>query len=474
MAQIPTYEQWMKDTHSLIRPRSEYLKKLDEAIKTQDKAAIKEAFHRWKFEQSKLGKDWRKSVRNEKGACTNLYRAVDDLDKRKLTAEELEALKYISRQQALALQKMFLGAQLRFKPTTLVGMANGVGSKWERFKSGASSVKSGGSTANDLYGGVSDAVKGAQVLHQGGKAAVTQAAKQSMNDSIRSSVTEFCHTLCPGLDPNHVFNALHLGSVAQFASNLAPFMGAISSGGKAIVGWIGVAKRCWDGIKLADARYAIAPGDPEAAFDAVLELIDRDIKSEMGHASVATAAFTGKTLAMFADAGAVSGPVLGLMETLAEIFQSVVEYVRDYKECQAGSEMLRVGALNLDLFSVCPIVGCYFLVVQDHSTIISFAVGDYGTPNWMFDVEHLIKKVEPVLAKAREYIRVSRLEIPGYGHAKGVVEANWSHKHGVDKVTGLPDAIKDNLASRVEGWIVKPEKPPKVDKSRIIGFGSTT
>ena len=475
MAQIPTYDQWMKDTHSLVRPRSEFLKKLDEAIKTQKKDAIRTALDRWRFEQSKLGKDWRKSVRNEKGAVTNLYRAVSDLDKRKLTAEELEALKYISRQQSLALQKQFLGAQLKFKPTTLMGLANGAGSKWERFKAGASAAKDGASPAKGIYSGISNTVKGAQTLQQGGKAAVTTAAKQSMTgnfDTIKRSVTEFCHTLCPGLDPNHVFTALHLGSVETFATNLAPFVGAVSSGGKAIVGWIGVAKRCWDGIKIADSRYAIAAGDPEAAFDALLELIDRDIKSEAGKASVATVAFTGKTLGFFCDAGAVTGPTIGLLETLAGIFQTVVEYVRDYKECQAGNEMLRVGALNFELFTVCPLVGCYFLVIQDHSTIINFAVGDYGTPNWMFDVEALVKKIEPVLAKAREYIRTSRLEIPGYAHAKGIVEANYSVKTGLDKVTGAPGALKDKIANRIEAWMGKPDKLPKVDKSRIIGFGS--
>jgi hypothetical protein len=150
-----------------------------------------------------------------------------------------------------------------------------------------------------------------------------------------------------------------------------------------------------------------------------------------------------------------------------------VEYVRDYKECKAGDEMLRLGALNFELFTVCPILGCYFLVVQDHSTIINFAVGDYGTPNWMFDVERLIKKVALVLEKAQGYIKVSRLEIAGMERAKGVVEMNYSKKTGLDKLTGAPDAIKDKISDRIDAWFDKPEKPPAVDKSRIVGFGFT-
>src|SRR5258706_10216274 len=173
MADIPSHVQWMNDTHSLTSPRSEFLKTLDEAIKTGNRDSIKTALDRWRFEQSKQGKDWRKSVRNSKGAVTRLYRAVNDLDKRKLSQEELEALRYISRAQAIALQKQFMSRELKFKPSTLVGMARGAGSKWQQFKTGAGAAKSGGGSAQTAYKGVSNAVKGAELLQQGGKAAVT-------------------------------------------------------------------------------------------------------------------------------------------------------------------------------------------------------------------------------------------------------------------------------------------------------------
>ena len=70
MADIPSYDQWMKDTHSLTSPRSEFLKKLDDTIKTQNRDTIKTALDRWRFEQSKQGKGWRKSVRNGKAAAS--------------------------------------------------------------------------------------------------------------------------------------------------------------------------------------------------------------------------------------------------------------------------------------------------------------------------------------------------------------------------------------------------------------------
>lgn len=482
MANIPSYEEWLKQTYSLTSPRSDFLKKVDEALKLYSTAktpgnreALKTALDRWRFEQSKQGKDWKTSVRNEKGAVTNLHRALLDVDKRQLSAAELEAMQYISRMQALALQRMFDGKTLQFRANTLVGAASGVGSNWEKFKTGAGSLGSGGSTAASVVSAGRQIKTGVGTLAQGGKAAAISASQSSMAGTlatIKTKVYEFCRELCPGLDPNHVFTALHLGSVDHFAVTLSPFIGTISSGGKALIGWIGVAKKAYDAHSIADARHAFAPKDPEAAFDALLVLIDREIQSEVASASVKTASFTGKALGIWADGGAVTGPVLGLLEILAQIFQTIVEYVRDYKECQAAAQMLRVGALNFDLFKVSPILGCYFLVVQDHSTIINFAVGDYGTTNWMFDVERLVAKIAPVLDKSRQLIGVSRLEIPGMANAKGLVEQNYSVKTGLSKVTGAPGALKDKIADTLEGWLSNPVRPPAVDKSRIVGFGS--
>ena len=476
MATIPSHADWMKDTHSLTSPRSDFLKAVDQALlryaqspSTDNKQAIKTALDRWRFEQGKKGQDWRKSVRNNKGAVTNLHRALTDIDKRKLTSEELEAMKYIAHMQATALMRQFDGKELKFKPSTLMGLASGAGTNWQKFKTGASSVFSGGSTAAGAFNAGRKIVQGANLLQQGGRAAASAASQQS-TAAIVMKVREMCAELCPGLEPNNVFQALNLGSMEQFATELAPFVGAISSGGKAIVGWIGVIRKQYAEYKILDTRHAIAAGDPEAAFDALVKLLDREIASAVARASVKTGGFTAKAAGTFADAGAITGPVVGLMELLAEVIQSVIEYVRDYKECEAANQMLRVGALSFELFDACPILGCYFLVIQDHSTIINFAVGEYGTENWMFDVEALVKKAQVVLEKSQELIRVSRLEIPGTAGSKGLVEENYSVKTGLGKLTGLPGHVGDKITDRLVQWFGNPERPPAVDKARIRGI----
>lgn len=437
MADVPSYEQWIRDTKAVGRKRSAHLVVLDNAIRAfgqspsdTNREAIKVALDRWKFEKSGEGKDWRKSVRNKKGAVTGLYRAVNSVNRRNLTEEELEAMRFVMRAQAVALEKMFDGKTVTFKSSTLVGLARGAGANWKTFKAGAGTLASKGNVVRGVVKKGKSLKKGANLLQKGGRAAAGQAA----GTQLQASIVDLCKTLCPGRDPNEIFSALGLPSVERFAMDLAPFVGALSSGASAVMAWIGVIKLQWARSNTADRRYAFAPGDPEAAFDAVLMLLDRELNAKLAKASVKTGAFTGKTLGAFLDAGAVTGPVVGLLEVLAEIMQTIIEYVRDLKEVDQANELIRLGALNFELFEICPILGCYFLVVQDHSTIINFAVGEYGTPNFVFDAERLVKKVDPVLARARDYIHASRFEIREFATAKGVVQQHWTMKGPLSRV----------------------------------------
>lgn len=479
MSKIPSYAEWMKKTGAQGlkgRKRSEYLEKLDEAIKKNGPGAspagrkeIKDALDRWRFDQSRQGKDWRKSMRNRTGTVTELYRAVN-ADRRTLKPEELEAMKYIARAQAMALQKQFDGKQLKFKSSTLVGMATEAGSSYQRFKTGASGAVSGGKL-------IKSSMKTGQSLQKGiklvsaGKAGFSPHGSGG-NGPIKQNLVKMCQKMCPGVDANKVFATLKLGGVDQFATEVAPFVGAISSGGKAIVEWIRVIERDFKRSSSERSRFAFAPEDPEAALDAVLELLKREQMALAAQASVHTAAFTGKTLGVFADGGAVTGPVIGALESLASIMQTVIEYVRDYKEVESANGLLKVGALNLELFGVSPILGCYFLVVQDHSTIINMAVGDYGTPNFVFDAERLVGKVRPVLDEAHKFIHSSRYEIPGMEKAKGVAKETFAHKKGLAKVGALPGHITESIDQKIEGWLGNPVKPPPVvNPSRIQGIG---
>jgi len=397
-------------------------------------------------------------------AVSDLNRAVNPMNGRVLSQAEREAMEFISRSQAMALARQFEGKKLTFKSSTLVGMANGAGTAWQRFKTGATAAKGAYTTGKGLY-------KSGQALKTGltiGQAASDQAASAG----LQAQIMQFCKTLTPGMDPNKVFANLNLGSVSDFAGNIAPFLGAFSSGKKMITQWIGVARTAHSKYDTAQRRFAFSPGDPEAAFDAVLELLRQDINSQAVRAGISTGAFTGKVLGAAADFGAVTGPVIGMLETLAEIFQTIVEYVKDYKEVELANKYLQVGYLNLEIFEFSPILGCYFLLIQDHSTIINFAVSDYGTPDFKLDAGRMVEKINPVLDQARSYVQKSRFEIVGFDSMKGVVEPGYSKLGLIGKITGAPAELASRIAKAVEAKLHSGDQPPPLDKSRIMGISA--
>ncbi len=125
-----TYDQWMKDTHSMIKPRSELLKKIDAALKMRNEIEAKKALTNWINEQNSKRQDWHKSVRNEKGAVKKLYDQLGILGAApvfKNIGSEMDdslAKAHLKREMRLAAAKMFTGKEMKFK-MSFWGISNG-------------------------------------------------------------------------------------------------------------------------------------------------------------------------------------------------------------------------------------------------------------------------------------------------------------------------------------------------------------
>jgi peptidoglycan hydrolase-like protein with peptidoglycan-binding domain len=471
MAAIPAYEDWIKNTSSLGSPRSNFLKALDDAIKTRDEARIKTAFDRWRFEQSRQGKDWKQSVRNKTGAVTALFRTFQL--PQAPSKEERQAMEYIRREQQMALMRQFQRTKVAFKTDTLGSVVSGNASTFSKIKmaaQGAGVVKNVVTTTSNLVGGAN-----------GNSGPIAQ---------IKEKLMQAIVDLCPNLDisPDTVLRQIGLPGVAEFVKQAAPILGSIKSGLKAAQAWGEVAKTGNQKYKLSQARYAIAKGDPEGALNAIGVILNRELASTTVAATSATVSFSLQTAGLFADMGGATGPAVAAAQLIAELLQSIYEFVRDYKEVQRANSLLRMGALNLEIFETCPLLGCYFLAVQDHSTVIAFAVDEFGTANWKFDVERMVKSLTPVLESSRRMIQASKFELVGVRiddktaeimlislqDQKGLVSQNYSVKTGLDKALSFPDHVKEQLTERFMSAIGKGTAPkgPVFDKSRIQGFGS--
>lgn len=409
MPDIPSYDQWKSQTSKFFHRRGKFLTALDQAIELQDRERIATAFTNWKRDKTQRGKKWWDSVFNEEGAITRLYRALNN-DRILLTHEEIEALAWLRQQQELALRVQFQANQVTWKPGTLMALKQNAGSLKEKLL--ANKVSTAKTLADNL----------------------------SIANSIKGYITALCNGTANTVNPENVFGALNLGSVTSFTSSIAPFIGSITSGGKALAGWANSAKLIWDAVAyLENSGRTIAQGDPDAAFRAMIALVDREIQIEMRSAAIATTAFTGKTLGLVLDGGAVSGPAAGLLETLANLFHTIFQYVRIEEERIKANALIKQGILDFHLFEKCPILGCYYLLVQDHSTIIALSMSSYGQEGWMMEAELLRRELEMVLAKSRNLVESSPIEIATFSNYKGLVASK-------SLATKLASAASDSVS----------------------------
>jgi hypothetical protein len=413
MPLLMTYEQWMKRTHSMVRPRSDSLKVIDEAIRRRDEMGAKKALIAWIDDQNKKRQDWHRSVRNQDHAVEELYKQLGVLGTAvpyKNITEEMDdklAKAHIRREQRLAAAKMFDGRTLKFKD-----------SFW------GVSRKKCAEGRSKLFNSVKNV--GKSTVGVGGNIASVGSSAYSIGSDLKTTIQTIMGTLAPETQSalvEHVFGE----GVAQFVANVTPFLGVASSGAKAIKDWVGVAMNVSKATEM-ESRYGdVRMGDPSAALESIVAIIDRQIKKQTADAAIHTTAFTAKGISAIADGGTATNAVLGALETIAVLLNTLADLVIDARQVDAGNALIVAKQFDLAMFSKCPILGCYYVAVQDHSTIMDFDFANMGKANWQQEAQRLKYAITPVIKQAGVLIDKSRVEIKGMEEAKGVYQRSlWN------------------------------------------------
>jgi len=432
-----TFAQWMKDTASLTRPRSKELKAVDEAFKKYELAlenstgsvlnerrALMAALDSWKEAQKAKGQDWRTSVRNSKktvelldaelGTVITGKGGLNSLGELMIDPEELEARQIVAKAVKENTKTMFLGQKLTVKTTKALSDLSTVRSALSTFKN--------------------------QVRQIGAPA---QAASPGLSQQVQSMVT----SVLGGSAGTEVAHVLGTGFIGEVVTSVTPFVGAVKSGASAISKWGSAASGLWKRHKLNAADGSFAPGDPAAAFEAIVRIQTREIHAYATEASIHTLAAGAKAAFTAADFGAVSGPALGAAETLAVLMQKLYLWARDCAETEEANRLIAQCVFDLTLFKSCPLLGCYLIANSNTNAIVNMAVGDYGKAGWKFEVEAMVKNAQPVFEKARAVIQDSRFEIAGMAGMKGSVVDRTK------KTLGIPTGKLDGLIQDVENRI---------------------
>lgn len=311
-----------------------------------------------------------------------------------LSREEFTALAEIAKARRQTMTAMFSGTQLKFGSKSTLSAGKSLLSSGKKLKGYAGKATKGGSTA----------AKGLPSL---------PGMKQAFEDFM---------TECAGVDGiGDVIEVIGGEAMAELVAEVTPVLGVLYSGGKLAKAAKTVAEDGYHLYKSSGYKQGFLRGDPYAAAEAVQDIIRRDLaKNSVKLARQATA--TGMKIAgLFADLGTATTVGVGVANTLAGLGLELASLGIDLKDLRAGNKRLATpDALDLTVFSECPVLGCYLITCADTSSVANFFVADIGLPGWMDKVEAMKKKqMDPMLKIATKAIESSRIQLEGLSADKG-------------------------------------------------------
>ena len=329
-----------------------------------------------------------------------------------LSRQEFAALGAISKARKDNLKNLFADTELTF----------GKYAKAKILKNAASDAASLGSSCNKMVQGIRTGSSSVAALSQTG--------------NIHTNAMEFLGIASNLHDISDVVSAVGSETLHSLVSELTPFIGVITSSLKSVKSWRAVVGNARDLYKADYYLEGVLPGDPSAAAEAVLVCIKRFLAANTADAVRNTASASTKIAGLFADMGTATTGAIGAVSALSKLIQELAILGRDYTEMKAGNALLKGSEpLDLGLFRVCPVLGCYLISCSDTSNVANFFVSDIGLPGWMDKVEKMKKtQLDPLIKNATKAITSSHLTLEGLKQNKGT----FAEK-------GMLDKIKDNI-----------------------------
>jgi hypothetical protein len=385
----------------VTKPRNTQLKAVDDALLEYGKARneknlwkLKNAFEDWKRQE---GINWEKSERNRTRIITKLNQELSKapLDYRTyqvthFSFEELRSLQYVATERKKVLANLFKDKTVTFKLAKVKEHIVTAGRKVE-------------DTSKQAGTYIKSKVKGIPV--KSGRP-TSDIIKEKMGHMVKSFFG------VGGLEDLGLLAEFIIKIVEKCSVTVAPVVGIIKDGYDVFVDWAKVGATLYEEYGIHNREYAIDTGAPSAAFGGLVKCLQEEEKKEAVSAARATSAFALKTGLLFADGGAISGPVVGVANALAEISHQLYLLATEWRATQAVNRALTAGELDIRLFKTYPLMGCYLLVCGTLSDLIP--IESFGTPGWMDYIENMKKHAfDEIYLSATKLIDSSPWEIIG-------------------------------------------------------------
>jgi hypothetical protein len=384
---------------------------IEDARRKDAVANVDKAFANWAGDHTSSSKDWRKSVRNEKGTIDALYNAL--LYQRRILGlvPGKEMIDFMRSVRDQSIPAMFKGCEVLTHSTRAqrlsdkmnkVKVAKIARSSYQLARVGhtpsaPSSAPSGGHGLGALSGFASE-----------------------INTMVQDAFGVPYSTLTAGLTEAESFIRTILteaiASIKEEITAIAPFVGGAAAAATFTFHTVKLVIKSLDADTLYDFNRRLELGDTRSALDRVRDWQLRDIAlttSKVARAGVNA----GMHAAALASMGAAVPAQLAVSIASAVIAlgEVVGNLGMQYKEARALSAYLHGTAtdkLDAQIFARSPLAAAYYLLNAPDSHI-ALQLVTIGAPAWRQDVEYLKKcgGMELVLSEAVRLIEASRYRI---------------------------------------------------------------
>jgi len=438
-----TIEEWLRQTDlGALSRRTDEMRAIDDALRAYHLAAgnkdgafvrLKMAFDNWIRFQQRQGKNWKLSDRNKNGAITRLFDQITLVEAGRSVANMKDAKGWEGRQAILqaerdALERLFKERSMIFKNTSDTKQAvRAIASPAARY---------GLATGKIVTSGI-----------------------QPVSPS---NVAGACQQILGKAPPEELFHMLG-ASFGQFCTAASTILGAAVAPAKLLADIVKFGMAASARYSGSSARYMFRAGAPDAALNAVLQMIDDELKAIAWDAAKQTGSIVGSAFA--------AGPMVSIATSLVDVMINLKLYSGMLDEIKAANQMLAQRTWGLELFNASPVLGCYFLLMADTSVWLNFSVHDIGSPGWMDTVEAMRKRAEPIRDKARELVRGSKIALSGTEGFNGLEwEPSWrNNKLSYLAATASGGGLIGSIKQSITGGGPHHTRP---DKDRIVGMGS--
>ena len=227
-------------------------------------------------------------------------------------------------------------------------------------------------------------------------------------------------------DISIIIEELGLDLISDFITSALPIIQQVKSGGKAVSEWSKSAQDLHKSFKVNKQKQFMLPGDTQGACHAIQTMLRGRSGEHAALAGIHTTQLATSTAGLFADLGGVTGPVVAAAASLAKLCQKIYILSARYKERKKVNHILKTSpgeALSANIFEVCPLLGCYYIVNNTTSNVLNVLSSNIIEDKWMDNAE-LNKKsyLDPLIKTSQSFIKSSIYVLDPIRQDKGMYQ----------------------------------------------------